>query len=124
MIFDDKCSSCFKFAKIINTLSRGHIKIAGHYNSEIAKEAKSIIFPSNYDPTKMFWLITSRGAYGARCGLVQVVKEVLLSIFKGSYINREHKLTKSNISCNCNSLFDTISRIINTLKNGKVFLFT
>ena len=31
----------------------------------------------------MFWLINKKGAYGARLGLVQVAKEIIIGLFKG-----------------------------------------
>ena len=84
LIYDDKCSSCTKFAKFANTLSRGRIRIAGHYYSEEAIEAKKLVFPIKYDSTKMFWLINKKGAYGARSGLIQVIKEIVIGWFKGN----------------------------------------
>ena len=61
-----------KFAFWAKRLSRGWIRIAGHHYSPEATNAKKFIFPDNYDPTQMFWLINKNGAYGARSGLVQV----------------------------------------------------
>jgi len=78
LIYDDNCSACTKFAKTAHILSRGRIRIAGHYYSKEAEEAKKIVFPKDYDPTKMFWLINRKGAYGARLGLIEVVKEILI----------------------------------------------
>ena len=75
IIYDDKCSSCTKFARAAAALSRGWIRTGGHYYSQKVIEVKKIIFPADYDPTKMFWLINKKGAYGARLGLVQVAKE-------------------------------------------------
>ena len=83
LIYDDKCYSCTKFAKAAGILSRGRIRTVGHYYSKEAIEAKKIIFPVDYDPTNMFWLINKKGAYGARSGLVQVAKEIIIGLFKG-----------------------------------------
>jgi hypothetical protein len=69
LIYDDKCSSCTKFANIAKALSGGHIRIAGHYSDE-AIRSKDLIFPKTFDPTGMFWLINKNGAYGARSGLI------------------------------------------------------
>ncbi len=136
LIYDDKCSSCTKFAKTANTLSRGRIRIAGHYYSKEAIEAKKMVFPTNYDPTKMFWLINKKGAYGARLGFIQVVKEIVIGWFKGKGMkkgmknnknnNNDNNSNNSNLSCeykdsvmSCGSSPDSIlKRIINMMRNS------
>jgi hypothetical protein len=132
LIYDDKCSSCTKFAKTANTLSRGRIRLAGHYYSKEAIEAKKIVFPTNYDPTKMFWLINKKGAYGARLGFIQVVKEIILGWFKGSEIkNNKNNSNNYNLFCeytdsvmSCGgSTESTVKRIINMMRNSKRFPF-
>ncbi len=136
LIYDDKCSSCTKFAKTAYTLSRGRIRIAGHYYSKEAIEAKKMVFPTNYDPTKMFWLINKKGAYGARLGFIQVVKEIVIGWFKGKGMkkgmknnknnNNDNNSNNSNLSCeykdsvmSCGSSPDSIlKRIINMMRNS------
>jgi hypothetical protein len=127
LIYDDKCSSCTKFAKTANTLSRGRIRIAGHYYSNEAIEAKKIVFPANYDSTKMFWLINKKGAFGARLGLIQVVKEIVIGLFQGKRIKNNNNKNNSNnynlsceykdlgLSCGSESI---LKRIINTIRNS------
>ena len=129
LIYDDKCSSCTKFAKTANTLSRGRIRIAGHYYSKEAIEAKKMVFPTNYDPTKMFWLINKKGAYGARLGFIQVVKEIIIGWFKGKGIknnknNNSNNSNNYNLSCeykdlglSCSSE-SILKRIINMIRNS------
>ena len=117
LIYDDECSSCGKFAQIASILSRGWIRTAGHYYSEEAKNAKKLIFPPNYDPTKMFWLINENGAFGARSGL-------LPGIFKGG-----KNLDNYNIVCgytkemSCISTKNTIKRIANMMRTSGKFAF-
>ena len=131
LIYDDKCSSCTKFAKTANTLSRGRIRIAGHYYSKEALEAKKMVFPTNYDPTKMFWLINKKGAYGARLGFIQLVKEIIIGWFKGKEIknnknSNNNNSNNNNLSCeykdsvmSCGSSPDSIlKRIINMMRNS------
>lgn len=133
LIYDDKCSSCTIFAKKANTLSRGRIHIAGHYYSKEAIEAKKIVFPTNYDPTKMFWLINKKGAYGAREGLIQVVKEIIIGWLKGKEIKNNTNNNNNNnynLSCeyedsvmSCGSPESTLKRIINMMRNSERFQF-
>lgn len=141
LIYDDKCSSCTRFAKTANTLSRGRIRIAGHYYSKEAIEAKQLVFPTNYDSTKMFWLINKKGAYGARLGLIQVVKEMIIGWFKGKTIenkknnnnknkNNNNNFNNNSLSCDykdsemsCNDTESILKRVINLMKNSDQFQF-
>lgn len=135
LIYDDKCSSCTKFARYIHILSLRRIRIAGHFYSTEAIEAKKIIFPTTYDPTKMFWLINKKGAYGARLGLIQVIKEIIIGWFKGGKTNnnQSNKKKDSNdnqLSCiydesvlSCKSSESVLIRIINLMRNGEKFQF-
>jgi hypothetical protein len=52
--YDDKCSSCGKFADVAFTLSGGWISTAEHYYSQEAIEAKKLVFPTDYDAKTMF----------------------------------------------------------------------
>jgi hypothetical protein len=83
LIYDDKCYSCAKFARTASALSRGWIRIAGHYYAKEAQDAKKAIFPAGYDATRMFWLINKNGAFGARSGLPHVAKEIVAGWRRG-----------------------------------------
>jgi hypothetical protein len=138
LIYDDKCSSCANFARTAARLSRGWIRIAGHYYSQEATDTIKMIFPPGYDATKMFWLINRKGAFGARLGLIQVVKEIVLGIFKSTF-NSRHKNNSKNSSrsrsngtaetCSyndkesCMSTKNTLSRIFNMMKNSDKIKF-
>ena len=91
LIYDDKCYACKKFASYASTLSRGWIRLAGHYYSQEAINAKKMIFPAYYDSTKMFWLINEKGAYGARSGLLPVAREIIKGIFKRRGVEDQHE---------------------------------
>jgi hypothetical protein len=82
LIYDDRCSSCRKFALWARRLSGGWIRLAGHYYSPEASKVKKSIFPDDYDPTQMFWLINQKGAFGARSGLIEVFKEIIRGLIK------------------------------------------
>jgi len=133
LIYDDKCSSCTKFARAAAALSRGWIRTGGHYYSQEAIEAKKIIFPADYDPTKMFWLINKKGAYGARLGMVQVAKEIISGLFKRKVKNYVNNSCNSNdyiLACDyknqtmsCMSTENILKRIINMMRNSGRFEF-
>jgi hypothetical protein len=107
-------------------LSRGWIRAAGHYYSQVAKETKEMIFPSGYDATKMFWLINRSGAHGARSGLLPLAKEIFVGIFRGSEkangIDAACEYDKIN-NMSCYMLTDVLKRIAGTLRKGTTFRF-
>ena|SRR5215203_6528494 len=131
LIYDDKCSSCTKFAKAAAKLSRGRIRIAGHYFSQEAIDTKKTVFPSDYDPTKMFWLINKNGAFGARSGLFQSIKEIIIgnfkSISKSEYSKDHNKVAATECSYSdresCMSTRTTLSRMYNMMRNSDKFDF-
>ena len=131
---------CKRFATTVRMLSRGWIRLAGHYYSSEAINIKKSIFPSNYDSSKMFWLINSKGAHGARSGLEQVLKEIVNGIIKARVIHyiessKEYDRIDGNIpsacgnACeqrnttesDCMSAQKIVVRIFNTLRNSGRF---
>ncbi|HSA74569.1 MAG TPA: hypothetical protein VLE21_00090 [Candidatus Nitrosocosmicus sp.] len=132
-IYDDNCSSCTTFARSIKKLSRGWIRIAGHYYSQEAIDVKKIVFPPDYDSTRMSWLINKDGAFGARCGIVKAIKEIIignLKYRKNRPTYNEDDNNKVPIVCNynkqmsCMSKKNTLMRTINMLKNCDTFRFS
>jgi hypothetical protein len=129
LIYDDKCYSCAKFAKVASMLSYGWIKTAGHYYSHVANEAKEMIFPPDYDATKMFWLVNKSGAHGARSGLLPLAKEILVGILrrregggKVGDISATCEFDKTK-STSCYSSTNILKRIAGTLSHGTTFRF-
>lgn len=125
LIYDDKCYSCAKFAKAASTLSRGWIRIAGHYYSQEAREAKEMIFPPGYDATKMFWLVNETGAYGARSGLPQVAREIIVGLFRGA---EPSDITTAaceygGMPMSCYTLTNVFKRLAKMLSHGAKFPF-
>jgi hypothetical protein len=132
LIYDDKCYSCARFARIATVVSRGWIRTAGHHYSKEAKEAKEMIFPHGYDATKMFWLINKRGAHGARSGLIPLTREILIGIFRsGGNFRSGGKVSYINTSCefgndhnmSCYATASVLWRVIGTLNHGTTFRF-
>src|SRR5919198_671616 len=127
LIYDDKCYSCAKFAKMASTLSRGWIKTVGHYYSQEAKEVKATIFPPDYDATKMSWLVNRRGAHGARSGLLPLAKEILVGVFRGggevNDISATCEFDKTNNNMSCYTTTTVLKRIAGTLSHGRIFRF-
>lgn len=124
LIYDDKCSSCTKFANIAKALSGGHIRTAGHYYSDEAIQSKDMIFPKTFDPTGMFWLINKNGAYGARCGLIQVIKEIIVALIKIRTIKKADTVKGGNCEIiSCGSVENTFRRFAGMMMNSRKFSF-
>lgn len=126
LIYDDKCFSCTQFANIARVLSGGYIRIAGHYYSDEALRAKKLVFPAAYDSNKMFWLINKNGAYGARSGLLQVIREIIISLIKRRYTRSETKISAYEAKCelnSCASPMKSLKRIAGLMLNSKKFTF-
>ena len=88
LIYDNKCSPCWKGAKIARRLSRGRIRLIGHYDSDdFSDEVKTAVFPPGYDPTSMSWLVNKNGAYGGRAWIVPLALEIIKGITMGSKRN-------------------------------------
>lgn len=122
LIYDDKCYSCAKFAKAASALSRGWIRVAGHYYSQEAKEAKEMIFPPGYDATKMFWLVNRNGAHGARSGLLPLAREIIAGIFRGGKASDIVAACEYD-SMSCYTPTNVLKRIAGTLGHGAKFPF-
>ena len=137
LIYDDRCSSCRQFALWARRLSGRWIRLAGHYYSPEASKVKKSIFPDDYDPTQMFWLINKKGAFGARSGLVEVFKEIIRGLIRTRIgdnipnVREEYTSTEgedvtlfNNNSCShltgsiCASFRDTWTRIIGMLRRS------
>jgi hypothetical protein len=124
LIYDDTCRVCGQFAIYVNHLSRGRIRIAGHYDSYEAKNAKSLIFPNDYDSTCMFWLINTNGAFGGRAGLLPVLVEIIKGTFR-----KACEVENPNLACrdiekrSCSSPRSTFARMISLFKNSKKYGF-
>jgi len=124
LIYDDKCYSCAKLAKVASALSRGWIRVAGHYYSQEAKEAKELVFPPGYDATKMFWLINKNGAYGARSGLPPVAREIIVGMFTGGKAsNIAAACEYGDTSMSCYTPTNVFRRFATLLSHGAKFQF-
>ena len=108
-------------------MSRGWIRTAGHYHSQEAKDAKKIVFPPEYDATKMFWLINRSGAFGARSGLPHVIKEIAAGIFAGHTprLNADPAAAceYAGEKMSCFTSTNTLKRIAKLLSHGAIFRF-
>ncbi len=73
VIFDDQCYLCIKFAKVVNFLAGGRLRLVGHY-TELGKELRESILDSS--ALQMFWFVDHTMAYGGRSALFPLIKAI------------------------------------------------
>ena len=116
LIYDDLCTSCTNFAKIINRILGGKITMLGHYTAR-GKEFKETVFPENYEGIEMSWFVTKKKAYGGRKGLQQLIKYVL-SIKHGEYPKNTFDLNEC--ITDCYTVKGVMLRSCSVLSNSKI----
>ena len=116
LIYDNLCTSCTNFARIINRIFGGKITMLGHYTAQ-GKEFKEIIFPENYDGTEMAWFVTEKKAYGGRKGLRQLIK-YMFSVKHGKYTKNTFALNEC--TTDCNTAKGVMFRSCSVLSNSKI----
>jgi len=74
ILYDNQCYLCVKFAKVVNFLARGRLRIVGHYTELGKKLREEILDASALD---MFWYVDRKTAYGGRAGLLPLMSAVI-----------------------------------------------
>jgi hypothetical protein len=129
LIYDDKCSSCYKFALLIHSLSNGWIRIEGHYYSSNIHLINKVLFPANYNPKKMFWLVNKKGAWGARSALIPLIVEVIRGRLNSHFVIKRNATMDNTFSCRldsnavCSDYRNIFKRILGVLRNTGKFPF-
>ncbi len=74
VIYDDQCYLCVKFAKTINFLAGGKLRLVGHY-TEFGKKIRDEVLDSS--ALEMFWFIDDDMAYGGRAALLPLFSAII-----------------------------------------------
>ena len=74
MIYDNKCYVCIKFAKLMNFLAKGKLRMIGHY-TEFGEKIRNQILEE--DALEMFWYIDKKTAYGGRAAIMPLLSAIL-----------------------------------------------
>ena len=74
MVYDDKCYVCIKFAKFVNFLARGKLRMIGHY-TEFGKKIRDEILED--DALEMFWYIDEKTANGGRAAIIPLLSSII-----------------------------------------------
>ena len=74
VLYDNQCYLCVKFAKFVNFLARGRLRIVGHY-TDFGKKLREDILDSS--ALEMFWYVDGKTAYGGRAGLLPLISAII-----------------------------------------------
>ena len=74
MVYDNKCYVCIKFAKLMNFLAKGKLRMIGHY-TEFGERIRNQILED--DALEMFWYIDENTAYGGRAAIIPLLSAIL-----------------------------------------------
>ena len=73
MVFDDKCYVCIQFAKVVNYISKGRLRMIGHY-SEFGRLIRENFLDE--DALDMFWFIDKTTAFGGRAAIGPLISAI------------------------------------------------
>ena len=90
VIYDNECYLCIQFAKFVNFLTKGRLRLVGHY-SDFGKEIRDNILDTS--ALEMFWFIDEKTAYGGRAAIGPLFSAIL-------HVNGKN-IRKKNIGDSC-----------------------
>ena len=90
VIYDNECYLCIQFAKFVNFLTKGRLRLVGHY-TDFGKEMRDNILDTS--ALEMFWFIDEKTAYGGRAAIGPLFSAIL-------HVNGKN-IRKKNIGDSC-----------------------
>ena len=93
MIYDDKCYVCIKFAKLMNFIAKGKLRMIGHY-TKFGKTIREEILEE--DALEMFWFIDKKMAYGGRAALFPLIKAIFSTKSRKTKFAQMHNICSDN----------------------------
>ena len=74
VVYDNQCRVCIQFAKVVNYLAKGKIRLIGHY-TDFGKQIRENFLDSS--ALEMFWFIDEKTAYGGRAAIIPLLSAIL-----------------------------------------------
>ena len=94
MIYDNKCYVCIKFAKLMNFLAKGRLRMIGHY-TEFGKKFRDELLGE--DALEMFWYIDKNSACGGRAAIIPLLSAIFR--IQGQDFNKIKVQDSCDIEC-------------------------
>ena len=110
VIYDNECYLCVQFAKFVNFLTKGRLRLVGHY-TDFGEQVRNSILDSS--ALEMFWFIDEKTAYGGRAAIGPLFSAIL-------HINKKNiqkKIVEDSCTLGCKSpkaVFFPFSKPTNT----------
>ena len=112
MVFDDKCYVCIKFAKVVNYLTKGRLRMVGHY-TEFGKLIRDDFLGD--DALEMFWFLDKNTAYGGRAAL----RPLISAIFNLDGTNTNKISIQESCDIGCKDSFAVFFRSASLITHSK-----
>jgi len=111
VLYDNKCYLCIKFAKMINFLAKGRLRLVGHY-TDLGKKLRDEVLDSS--ALSMFWFIDKKTAYGGRAALLPLFSAIIAA--KG---NSESISVQESCDIGCKDTKAVFLRSASLVSNSK-----
>ena len=111
VLYDNKCYLCIKFAKMINFLAKGRLRLVGHY-TDLGKKLRDEVLDSS--ALSMFWFIDKKTAYGGRAALLPLFSAIISA--KG---NSEGIRVQESLDIGCKDTKAVFLRSASLVSNSK-----
>ena len=112
VIYDNECYLCIQFAKFVNFLTKGRLRLVGHY-TDFGKEIRDNILDTS--ALEMFWFIDEKTAYGGRAALGPLFSAILRVNKK----NTQKKVIEDSCTLGCKSPKAVFFRSTSLLTHSK-----
>ena len=112
VVYDNRCLICIQFAKVVNYLAKGKLRLVGHY-TDFGKQIRENFLDSS--ALDMFWFIDQKTAYGGRAALSPLFSAILHA--KGT--NSENIVFQESCDIKCNNATAVFFRSASLLTNSK-----
>ena len=112
VVYDNQCRVCIQFAKVVNYLAKGKLRLIGHY-TDFGKQIREDFLDQS--ALEMFWFIDSKTAYGGRAALGPLFSAILH--VKGT--NLENMVFQESCDIKCNDTTAVFFRSASLLTNSR-----
>ena len=112
VIYDNECYVCTQFARFVNFLAKGRLRLVGHY-TDFGKQIRDNTLDSS--ALEMFWFIDNKIAYGGRAALSPLFSAILNCNEK----NLQNEIIQDSCNIDCKSPKAVFFRSASLLTNSK-----
>ena len=112
VIYDNECYVCTQFARFVNFLAKGRLRLVGHY-TDFGKQIRDSTLDSS--ALDMFWFVDNKIAYGGRAALGPLFSAILNISGK----NIQKKIVQDSCELGCKSPKAVFFRSASLLTNSK-----